>query len=168
MRDETPEELNFLINLTVAMILEFHHYEDRRGQIKQCPCPVLDGPGYVLYSFSYSNKCVQVSPRPATTVPDDPGSALYHKPLQNIRSELPLFLRWFWAERFNIDASWFGPDEREEYCNDEEWEAYLDEFEDFTAEQLIDHVMDQCLGPGDFYGIDCHFRTSYCPCAMVI
>jgi hypothetical protein len=168
MKIETSEELNFLINLVRAMILEFHRFEDRKRQIEQCSCPILDGSGYVLYSYTDLNRCVQISSHTTPTFVNNPARIFYHRPMANFRLELPAFLRWFWAGRLDIEAEDFGPGERWEGCDDEEWEAYLEEIEDYTVEQLIDHVMEQYINDMALYGIDCHFRMPYCPCAMVL
>ncbi len=75
-----------------------------------------------------------------------------------------MFLRWFWADRFAIDESWLRP-EKWEGCEDGECD---DDDCEYSERESIMCVMERCIGAYDLYGIDCHFRTAYCPCAMVI
>jgi hypothetical protein len=144
----------FSAERTIELILEFHRYEDRKRQIRECRCPVLDGPGYAIYNLAGSNKSVQVSPETTILVFDASDTLFNYQPLDIIRRNLPPLLKWFWVERFNLEKNWYVP---------EPWEG----FTGFDWGNYQQEVIDRCIGATDYYGIACHFRTDHCPCAMV-
>lgn len=82
----------FSVERTVEVILEFHRFESAKGRSSSACARCWTASGYALYSFTDTNKGVQVSPSTVTTFFEDPDSAFYHFPLENIRRTPPPLL----------------------------------------------------------------------------
>jgi hypothetical protein len=137
--------VDFLIERAIKEILRFHRYDYFLRAIRYSPCPALDGPGIVVYDPEHTEG-LSLQVGPASEFYCDPFEA---KQLEIIRRDLPLFLRWYWVERFYLERDWYLP-------NPDHWQEY--------QRQMID----KCLGPNrddDDLECDIYFDDD-CPCAM--
>jgi hypothetical protein len=134
-----------LVERTIQEILRFHKYEYYVREIKNSPCPALDGPGIAIYDPDDTGS-VDLQVGPASEFYCDPFEA---KQLEIIRRDLPPFLRWYWVGRFYLERDWNLPDPRN-------WQDYKK------------GMIDRCLGPN--YNDDnlvCHiYIDDDCPCGM--